>query len=252
MASVLPALRRQAELVLAGRAFDLALIATGALVVALIAPATGSLVRIATGFELMLAGLLRLALKGQMRAFWGALIASGFAAPLMAIGSSPIFTDRGFSVQVFIEYGGLTAPFTLMLVLAGALGWKLTPPEPAAEPPWVGKLDRAMHLALTLGAAGLVFAGWGPVSIALVTGCALILAVGLAAVLALRMRWSRVGLGGLLAVLGAGASGTAAWLVLTQGGRVSAGEGALGLVPGLGLVLVGLLLALGWRAHERG
>ena len=249
MSPVLPALRRQAELVLAGRAFDLALIATGAAVVAVLAPATGSLVRIATGFELMLAGLLRLAIKGQMRSFWGSLIACGVVAPLLAIGSSPIFSPGGITAQTALSYGGVAAPFGLALIVAGGLGWRLTPQHPAADPPWVGRADKVMHAALTLGAMGLVFAGWGPVSIGLVMGCALLLAIGLAAVVALRMRMDRAGLGGILAVIGATTAGMAAWLALTQEGRVSGGEAALGLIPGLGLLAVGVLLALSGRSR---
>lgn len=228
---------------LADPRFDLLLWAAGIGTAGALASLTGDELRIVTGCELALLALVRLALKDQLRLFWWLVIGTGVAMPLMAIGTIPLFYGGGLSASAALATGGVALGPAASTIAAGVVGLRAHRPGPPAEDPaWLRWVDHALHAAIWLACATFVVGVYAPLPVIL---SAVLLALGLVAVLSQRMNWTRRGVGLALGWVGNTVAATAALLLVTQGGHVSAGEALVAIIPAGCVGLVGTALAMG-------
>ncbi|MCP4806182.1 MAG: hypothetical protein GY884_12635 [Proteobacteria bacterium] len=235
-------LPRPVQDALSDRRFDVLLWIAGALIAGLVAPLSGDELRIVTGCELALLALVRLALKQELRLFWWGVIATGVAMPLLAIGSVPLFYGGGLTLDAALMTGGLACAPGLATAGAGILGLRLhRDSEPIQDPDWLVWIDHALHAAIWIACLTFVVGVYAPLP---VIASAILLALGLTAVVSQRMRWTRRGVGVALAWIGNTVAGTAALLLVTSAGHVSAGEALVAIIPAGVVGVAGVALAL--------
>ncbi|MCB9795726.1 MAG: hypothetical protein H6741_23780 [Alphaproteobacteria bacterium] len=222
---------------------DYAMLWAGALIGGVYATWAGDELHIVTGAEIALMALLRLAIKDQMRWFFVGLATLAALMPVVAVTTAPLFYFGDLNLDAVLETGGVALGPALLLGGFAAWGARhARPPSPEPPPNWVRHVERGLGWAVVLMALALGSGQWGLPTVAATLLGALGAFAGLVALLWLRLKLTRRGVGAVLLAVGAFVVAGGALLVATQGGRVSVGEASLAMVPGAALALLGLVV----------
>ncbi len=238
------------------RAFDLALswlsLAYGLYCAAYDAAASHDELQIAFGIEAMLLALLDFVWAREPRSLGWALIAAGLSAPVIGIGSAPLFWHeaRLFSGPAFFTSLIVGAAVAAPLIWLGQRTLRQAQATADSDDPhWLTAVRWALRLGLWLivlafrlgdfrSGTGLVYLG---AALALLS-----LAIGLPRRIHLRPG----GLGKLLAFLGISALVVTLVAGAAVGSHMSPEEAMLGIVPALLLTVLGALLARRGRGSD--
>lgn len=236
------------------RAFDLAFtwlsLTYGLYCAAYDAAASRDELQIAFGVEAIVLSLLDFLWSRERRSLGLALIAAGLSAPVIGIGSAPLFWH---SVQPFSGPGFYT-PLIVGLFVAAPLIWlgrrtllhvQVTPDRD--DPPWLSNVRWALRIGLWLIVLAFRLGDFRSGTVLVYIGAALALislAIGLPRRIALRPG----GLGKLLAFLGASALVVTLVAGAAVGSHMSTEEALLGIVPAGLLLIVGVLVFLRRRS----
>ncbi|MCB9765729.1 MAG: hypothetical protein H6739_38500 [Alphaproteobacteria bacterium] len=230
-------------------AMDVGWLLLGLLVAGVWAPLVGDELEMVSGGEIALLAWLRCALHERLDWFFRGLVLIGISAPLIAGSTAPLFYSGGLSWHALSETA-LPAALPGAALVALALWGRRHQGAALTEPPaWLPRVRLGMRVAVWFIVIALSSGQWGPLTIAAVIGGALAGFAGLVAILRVRLRLTARGVGALIGVVGAGVVGVGALLIATQGGRVSAEEAALAMVPGAVLVGLGGLVAAAGRGR---
>ncbi len=219
---------------------DVVLFFAGFGVAGLEAPLGGDEYRIVAGSELSLMALLDLLRRGQLRLFFQGLFVLGLMFPILAAATIPLFYHSGYSVDALLETAGVA-------VLPGAFvcywawkGFSVKEIPQLEEPSWLSRTKWLFRVGMTLITISLFSGEWNAFTVFSVISGGFIIIIGAVTQLFWKLALNRRSLGSLLMVLGCGVLALCLLLVATQGGRVSAAEVMVGIVPS------GILLFLGF------
>jgi hypothetical protein len=242
-----------------GRAFDLAFtwlsLAYGLYCAAYDAAASRDELQIAFGIEAIVLSLLDFLWAREQRSLGLALIAAGLSAPVIGIGSAPLFWHE---VQPFSGPAFYT-PLLLGATVAAPLVWlgrrtlrhaRFT--KESTDPPWLKPVRFALRIGLWLILLAFRLGDFRSGTLLVYAGAALAL-LSLIIGLPRRIQLRPGGLGRLIAFLGASALGVTLVAAVAVGSHMSRDEALLGIVPAVLLIVVGGLSSLrrAQRAQQR-
>lgn len=236
------------------RAFDLAFtwlsLAYGLYCAAYDAAASRDELQIAFGIEAIVLSLLDFLWARERRALGMALIAAGVSAPVIGLGSAPLFWH---SVQWFSG----PAFFTSLIVGAAAavpLIWlgrhtllHAQVADESADPRWLAAVRWALRIGLWLVVLAFRLGDFQSGTLLVYSGAALAL-LSLLIGLPRRIKLRPGGLGKLVAFVGGSALLITLVAGVAVGSHMSTEEALLGIVPALLLMVVGGFFAL--RRHR--
>jgi hypothetical protein len=222
----------------------------GCFAVGLEAAFTHDEITIATGLETILLSLIDFLWAGEFLFLSNALFGVAFLSPLLLWGSSPIFyRDTSIGSDAFIHSMALGGVVAIPLALLGVLARRASVRSDVAED------SRAMRVLRWCFRGGLLLivlamrlGQWSTEGIALVYAGAVLAVLAIAIVLPRRVRLGRLGVGGVLMLLGLAALLVIGAAKLVVGGHMSGEEAAVGAVPAALLAIIGGVLMLRRRA----
>lgn len=234
-------------------------LAYGLFAVGLEAAFTRDEVTIATGLETILLALIDFLWAGELLFLSHALFVLAVLSPFVLWGSSPIFyRDTSIGSTAFIHSMALGAVLAIPLSLLGVLAQRVSKRGDVAEDsPAMRALRWGFRGGLLLIVLAMRLGQWSTGGIALVYAGAALAIAAIAIVLPKRIHVRRVGVGGVLLLLGGSALLVIGAAKIVVGGHMSGEEAAIGAVPAAILAAIGGVVMLTSRpvrenpSHEK-
>lgn len=221
-------------------------LAYGLFAVGLEAAFTHDELTIATGLETILLALIDFLWAGELVFLSNALFVVAALSPLVLWGSSPIFyRDTSIGSDAFIHSMALGAVLAIPLALLSVLARRASKRGDVTEDSAAMRVLRwCFRGGLLLIVLAMRLGQWSTEGIALVYAGAALAVVAIAIVLPKRVHIGRIGVGGVLLLLGLSALLVIGAGKIVVGGHMSGEEAALGAVPAAILAALGGVLML--------
>jgi len=229
-------------------------LAYGLFAVGLEAAFTHDEITIATGLETILLSLIDLLWAGELGGLAIALFVVAGLSPLLLWGSSPIFyRDTSIGSDAFVHSMALGTAVAIPLALLGVLARRARRHGEESEDSKTMRVLRwAFRGGLLLIVLSMRLGQWSSEGIALVYAGAVLAVAAIAIVLPRRVKLGRVGVGGVLLLLGLSALLVIGAAKVVVGGHMSGEEAAVGAVPAALLAAIGGGMMLVTSSRSRG